>query len=313
MWWRLSALRISPRFAAAPICLTTAATAWGASSRCEETKRPIEIVSKSSKHVDNIKIWGTGLLKDPEGLSAADRKRGKGVQHLNSEYWVGAMGTFIGTHLPLLRAHLAHTENMSDEYQYRYFLNQSNMLFMEALKRGLRTAESREQFLMASWLAMAAAEVDQYNYRKYTSEERVEMRKRFYTMYLRGADLAAPPGAPPRPEGGPLTAPMARIDLLPPVALERLSLHNELCCLLWKGGPGDSAPNDWLTKGFKVSKRVDSLKRHMDESHHYEYQEDAIAHLIWNFMAIYHVVVVFPDLNDCPNYEALCQTPGLRT
>merc|ERR1712224_444222 len=189
---------------------------------------------------------------------------------------IEALGVFIASNLPLLKAHLAHTEHASLEYQYRYYLNQSNMLFMKAIRLGLRSAEARECWIMSSWCTMVAAEVDQYKYAKYTNEERDAMRKRFYNMYLKD-DCHPPPDAPPRPEGGLFAAPPSRIDLIPPVALERLSLHNELCCLLWSG-----ATHDWQTEGFPISKRIDSLKRHIDESHHMEYEEDAIAHLIWN-------------------------------
>ena len=38
-----------------------------------------------------------------------------------------------------------------------------------------------------------------------------------------------------------------------------------------------------------------------------DYSEDHIAHLIWNFMAIYHVLCVFPHMNDLVNFEALKQ------
>eukprot|EP00404_Azadinium_spinosum_P026574 CAMPEP_0180671298 /NCGR_PEP_ID=MMETSP1037_2-20121125/64501_1 /TAXON_ID=632150 /ORGANISM="Azadinium spinosum, Strain 3D9" /LENGTH=158 /DNA_ID=CAMNT_0022700319 /DNA_START=191 /DNA_END=664 /DNA_ORIENTATION=+ len=158
------------------------------------------------------------------------------------------------------------------------------MLAMRAIMKGLRSVEARELWIMASWCAMAAAEVDHYNYAKYTVEHRAEMRKRFYNMYL-GEDVAPREDAPARPEGGKLLAPPARIDLIPPVALERLSLHNELCTLLWSG-----SVHAWQVEGFKVSKRIDSLKRHFDEAHHMEYDEDAIAHLIWNFMAVFHVI-----------------------
>lgn len=270
-------------------------------AHCDEAQgqgRP-KVLTHSSRHIGDVKIWGTGMLKDPVGLSAQERKCGKGVQHLNSEYWIEGLGIFIAENMPLLRAHLAHTEHCSPEYEYRYFLNQANMLAMRAIVKGLRSAEARDLWLMASWCAMAAAEVDHYSYAKYTPQERLEMRKRFYNMYLK-ENLASAAEAPVRPEGGKLVAPFARIDLIPPVALERLSLHNELCTLLWTG-----SVHEWQVEGFKVSKRIDSLKRHLDEAHHMEYEEDAIAHLIWNFMAVFHVVTLFPDLNDCPNYELL--------
>jgi len=270
-----------------------------ASVRCEETRKPSSsIVTPSSRHLADVKIWGTGLLKDPVGLSEQDRKRGKGVQHLNSEYWIEGLGVFIAFNLPRLRSHLLHTEHATQLYEYRYYLNQSNVLFMRALRMGLASKEAQDLWLWASWCAMVAAEVDGYNYAKYTPDERRAMRKRFYDMYLR-EDACAANDAPPIPVDD-HAVPHARIDLIPPVALERLSLHNELCCLLWKG-----SVHSWQVDGFPVSKRIDSLKRHMDEAHHMEYEEDAIGHLIWNFMAVFHVITVFPHLNDCPNYEAV--------
>lgn len=266
---------------------------------CDEKKSAPKITSPSERHMGGLKIWGTGMLKDPEGLSAQDRKRGKGVQHLNSDYWIQDLGTFIARNQDLLKAHLRHTEFASPEYEYRYYLNQSNMLFMKSLQKGLRSAEARELWLMASWCCLVAAEVDHYNYSKYTQEQRKETRRRFYGMYLKDT-IVPPEDSPEKPQGGLLVAPSARIDLIPPVALERLSLHNELCCLLWSG-----SVHSWQVEGFPISKRIDSLKRHIDEAHHMEYEEDAIAHLIWNFMAIYHVLTLFPDMNDCPNYEQM--------
>ena len=41
---------------------------------------------------------------------------------------------------------------------------------------------------------------------------------------------------------------------------------------------GDGA-DQWLREGFSVAKRIDSTKRHFDESHKRERAEDAIAHL----------------------------------
>ena len=90
-----------------------------------------------------------------------------------------------------------------------------------------------------------------------------------------------------------------RIDLIPSVALERLGLHNELCSLKWKD------PTGWQRHGFQLAPRIDSLKRHFESVHARDYSEDHIAHLIWGFMAIYHVNLLFPDLNDLPNLEEL--------
>ena len=60
-----------------------------------------------------------------------------------------------------------------------------------------------------------------------------------------------------------------------------------------------------LDAGFKLSARIDSLKRHFESVHARDYSEDHIAHLIWGFMAIYHVNALFPQMNDLPNFEAL--------
>ena len=135
-------------------------------------------------------------------------------------------------------------------------------------------------------------------------EQRAELKQDFFDAYLR-EPLVPPVDAPPAPIGR-LVGPPARVDLLPKVALERVAINNELSQMRL-GSNADL----WLREGFTVSKRIDSLKRHMDESHKREREEDAMSHLIWNFMAIYHVATIFPGMNDIPNYEALAESPGL--
>jgi len=83
-----------------------------------------------------------------------------------------------------------------------------------------------------------------------------------------------------------------RIDLLPSVALEHLRIHSELCAMKWAN------PTTWLKEGFAVSGRIDSMKRHYESIHARDLSEDHMAHLIWGFMAIIHVVAVFPQLNN---------------
>jgi len=87
--------------------------------------------------------------------------------------------------------------------------------------------------------------------------------------------------------------------------LERLGIHNELCALKW----GEQGATDWKINGFPISRRISSSKRHFDGVHQKDYSEDHVAHLIWNFMAIYHVLVTRPNLNDLTNFEEirLCQ------
>jgi hypothetical protein len=89
-----------------------------------------------------------------------------------------------------------------------------------------------------------------------------------------------------------------RIDLLPTVAMERLGLHNELCSLKW------ADPDKWMREGFRVSQRFDSMKRHYESVHAQDPSEDHLAHLIWGFMALTHVIAVFPHLNDLHDFEA---------
>ncbi len=54
-----------------------------------------------------------------------------------------------------------------------------------------------------------------------------------------------------------------------------------------------------------LSKRISSAKRHFDGVHSKDYSEDHIAHLTWNFMAIYHVLITRPYMNDLFNYEEI--------
>ena len=148
--------------------------------------------------------------------------------------------------------------------------------------------------------------MDDYDYSKYTPAERAEKQARFWKLYLEDPISATEKSeAPVTPASGIYAVRPARIDLLPAVSLERLSLHNELCALKY----GDDA-NGWMKEGFKLSRRVDSLKRHIDEAHAKERHEDAIAHLIWNFMAIHHVNKVFPKMNDLPDYEGIADAAG---
>ena len=45
----------------------------------------------------------------------------------------------------------------------------------------------------------------------------------------------------------------------------------------------------------QVSGRIDSMKRHYESIHARDDSEDHMAHLIWGFMAVAHVVAVFPQ------------------
>jgi hypothetical protein len=48
-------------------------------------------VSRDDDYISDIKIWGVGIKQDP----IPGEKRGKGIQHLNSSYWMYDLATFI--------------------------------------------------------------------------------------------------------------------------------------------------------------------------------------------------------------------------
>ena len=253
----------------------------------------IPVVTQDNQYIQNIKIWETGILEDNE----PGTKRGKGVQHLNSDIWIQHLGIFISENLKIMCDILRHTQFSSPEYEYCYLLNQSNMLVCKAVLGGLQTKESKEQFLMANWMAMAAAEVDTYNFSKYSRNDRLKYKRHFYESYLYELASTVEPKHP-KPKNKFISAD-TRIDLIPTVALERMSIHNELCVIKW----GTRNSKKWMTEGFSISSRIDSLKRHIDEAHHKKRKEDAIAHLLWNFMAIYHVLYFFPEQNDLSCFQ----------
>lgn len=55
---------------------------------------------------------------------------------------------------------------------------------------------------------------------------------------------------------------------------------------------------------------VCAIVSHFDGVHSRDHSEDHVAHLIWNFMAIYHVLVMRPDLNDLPSFEDIRRAHG---
>ena len=57
-----------------------------------------------------------------------------------------------------------------------------------------------------------------------------------------------------------------------------------------------------------VRSRFDSMKRHYESVHAQDRSEDHLAHLIWGFMALTHVIAVFPQLNDLVDFETSRQS-----
>ena len=225
---------------------------------------PRSIVTHDAKYIDGVKIYGVGILEDPE----VGTKRGKGMQHLTSSYWLFDMGVFINREFEAMRTMATYARDNCGAhgalYDFRYFVNASNALFLKAEAEGLRTEDGRDFFLMACWLAMAAAEVDGFQYSKYDAAERRAHRGAFYAKYTE------PEVIWDREDDEEIEAKLGkyaiecpRIDLIPTVALERLGIHNELCALKWPDAAG------WMTGAvaFDVQKRLASCKRHYESIH----------------------------------------------
>lgn len=246
-----------------------------AQERPQEVRvRDNAIVTTDDAYMEGIKIYGIGIKDDP----VPGEKRGKGMQRLNSSYFQLALAVFIENNFEQISAMMRYAYERSQEesenigYDFRYFVNCSNALFIKAENEGLRTKDSVDYFLMAAWLAMAAAEVDGYrsnSYAKYSKEERAGMREAFYAKYAAETTegIWHPSSAGDGVEDdldlegrlGKYAIDSCRIDLIPSVALERLGLHNELCALKWK-----KDPSGWQREGFQISARIDSLKRHFE-------------------------------------------------
>jgi len=152
---------------------------------------PVPVEEDHHEYIKGIKIYGIGIKEDP----VPGEKRGKGIQHLTSSYWLYDMGVFIQRHFTAMQIMAKYAFERSDDsdsaragFDFRYFINVSNALFLKAEAEGLRTSDGRDFFLMACWAAMAAAEVDGFvggddetaTYRKYSEGERREHRAKFY-------------------------------------------------------------------------------------------------------------------------------------
>ena len=104
------------------------------------------MVTNDKDYIQGIKIYNTGIKEDP----VPGEKRGKGVQHLNSSYWVMDLGCYISKNIISIQNILKDAIESGEECQY--LLNQSNYYFMKSENGGLRSQESKDYFLLASWL-----------------------------------------------------------------------------------------------------------------------------------------------------------------
>ena len=126
-----------------------------------------QIVTPDPEYCMGRRIYGVGIKQDP----IPGEKMGKGIQHLTSAYWVSDMAQFICANFPAIQEFVRHAKRGSEQsagYDYVYFINIANCLFNKADVEGLSSQNSKEFFLMATWLVMAAAEVDTFPFGKYT-------------------------------------------------------------------------------------------------------------------------------------------------
>jgi hypothetical protein len=89
-----------------------------------------EVVTKNDNYVKGIQIWGIGIKEDP----VPGEKRGRGMQHLTSTYWIYDMGVFIQREFKAMQTMMRYAHERSEElegYDFRYFLNVSNALFLK--------------------------------------------------------------------------------------------------------------------------------------------------------------------------------------
>ena len=260
-----------------------------------------ELVTPDAEYVRGMKIWNCGIKQDP----VAGSKFGKGLQHLISSQWLNMMAEFTAAHYSAIRAIVTHAKLISESepgYDFSYFTNMANHLFNRADAGGLRSRESIDLFLMSTYLIMAAAEVDDFPFSKYSKEQRKAQRDSFYELIMHpnpGPGVSGQHIHDPAHLEGRFACPESRRDLLPPIAMERLGLNNELSGLKY------ADPTLPMREGFMLSSRIDSLKRHFEGVHRRMYDEDHVIHLLWNFHAIIHVLVVFPDKNDLPDYTTI--------
>jgi histidinol-phosphate aminotransferase len=258
-----------------------------------------EVVTPDPEYVRGMRIYGVGIKEDPVKGS----KFGKGLQHLISSQWLSAFSEFLAAHFGQLQEYARYAETVSEKhpgFDYNYFLNAAAQLFARAETHGLSGGDAVEWWHCATWLVMAAAEVDDFAYRRYTKQERAVQRAAFYKTYRSPA-----PGPGTTEEAvvsdnaqvlGKFATRPSRRDLIPRVALERLGLNNELSALKY------ADPAVPLREGFLLSSRIDSVKRHLDAALEKKTDEDHVIHLLWNFHAIFHVSVVFPLKNDLVDY-----------
>lgn len=243
-----------------------------------------EVVTPDKDYVRGMKLHGVGIKQD-----LCQTKLGKGDFHLISPIWLNDLTEFVTNNKEEIKLFIDNArENPSQAFIY--LLNSCHYLFNQSITSGFK--DNLDNLKMASFLCLAAAEVDDFPFKKYSSEER-----KLYTEKLFNTWANIDVNVKPMKKSMKFNVPEVNYDLLPYVAMDRFGLNNSLSSLKYDD------PLQELREGFKLSKRVDSCIRHFNSVHANMKDEDHIIHALWNLHAIYHNLVLFPEKNDIAKYN----------
>ena len=246
-----------------------------------------DIVTPDSEYVRGIKLYGIGIKADP-GAS----KFGKGEYHLISPIWLNDLTAFAAKNQSQIKIFVKNASKLGHIQAFEYLLNSSHYLFNRSLMFGFK--DDLENLKMATFLIMAAAEVDDFPFGKYSEDERRKYSEAFYNYWL---SVQPDEQIEVLETATKFPVPQIKFNLLPYIAMERFGINSSLSGLKYED------PLQELREGFKLSKRVDSLIRHFTSVHIGMRDEDHIIHALWNLHAIYHNLVLFPEKNDLVNFS----------
>ena len=232
-------------------------------------------------------------------LDVDPRKPGKGRPDLNSSPFIAGLAHFAFREARALRRLLVCAHDLWTKGRQKWLLNIANAIVMECDK-GASAEPSAERcvsvrhhrWMLAAWCIMLSGEMH------VNPEEGcaagtanalgtptvLELLKELNSLvqYAREeADLQQFAGLA-------WLKPIA-MQALPPITLQRLGIHQELCADLLGS---TEAASSWKTEGVDVARRMGSVKRHFDALFAGKTDEDHHVHLLWNMMAIWHTWAV---------------------
>ena len=94
----------------------------GHQTTCSGKTATNNVITNNDEYISGIKIYGVGIKQDP----IPGEKRGKGIQHLNSDYFMYDLGTFIEHNYEAIYEMMNYARKMSEThpgYDFRYYGN----------------------------------------------------------------------------------------------------------------------------------------------------------------------------------------------